>query len=151
GQGEVLLLVAPAVLDGDDVLDLVGDKRLVGLPGVTVLAPVPGPLADAPADGGPDHGVRDRARTDRALAWRTARTFAPLTRASYSASSSGLSRPSWCRSARSSMSCWVAGSARRSAIPRATSGVRRSRTGSRNRSSTCRWWLTAVGVMVGSP
>jgi hypothetical protein len=38
------------------------------LAGMAILAPIPGPFADAPADLCPDHGVWTRPRTDRALA-----------------------------------------------------------------------------------
>ena len=34
------------MLDGDDVFHLVGDERLVLLPGAAILTLVPGPLAD---------------------------------------------------------------------------------------------------------
>ena len=53
GEREVFLLVASSVLNRDDVLGLVFDKRFIVLPGVAIFAPVLGTFTDAPARGLP--------------------------------------------------------------------------------------------------
>ncbi len=67
-EGQVAFVVATAVLNGDDVFGLVGDKRLIALPRAAVLAAGTGALADESTDGDEDHYARDQLRTERALA-----------------------------------------------------------------------------------
>lgn len=67
-EGEVRLVVRPAVLPWDDVLELVGDERLVFLAGAAVFAAILGPLPDELADGGRDHADDLLSKTERALA-----------------------------------------------------------------------------------
>ena len=61
------ILVPAAVLNGDDVFNLVSDERLVFLPRVTVFAPVSGTAADESAKGG-FHHLTGRRKTVRAFA-----------------------------------------------------------------------------------
>ncbi len=68
GEGEVPLDVGTAVLLRDDVLDLVGDERLIGLAGVAVFATITRPLSDQPPRCGPNHVDGLLLRTERALA-----------------------------------------------------------------------------------
>ena len=49
GEGEVVFLVTSAMLNGDNVLGLVGDERFVLLIGVAILALVSRPLSYQPS------------------------------------------------------------------------------------------------------
>ena len=71
GQREVRELVAPLVLIGDDVIDLVADRQ-GRLRKLAVLAPIPGPPPDSPPEIVRHEDWFARLSESRAFDWRTA-------------------------------------------------------------------------------
>lgn len=67
-ERQVTVFVAPAMLNRDDVLDLVRDEGLIVLKCTAVLAPAFGPRTNKATSGRIDHGVCCRFRTERAFA-----------------------------------------------------------------------------------
>lgn len=68
GESKILNLIAAAMLNRDDVLDLICDEGLVRLPREAILTSMFGAFADAPTNGSPNHGFAANLRTDRAFA-----------------------------------------------------------------------------------
>ena len=93
-QGEILILIASAVLDRNDVFDLIRHERLNCLMRTAVFAAMLSAFSNVPTKGTPYHGTFEAMSTERAFAWSTAITFVPFTSASYSESSSEFNCPS---------------------------------------------------------
>jgi len=91
---EVLLFITASMLPWNDVLNVKAANLLVLLAQVTILAPVPGPLSYALAQGGVHHPAWAWVSHVRALACRMATRSQADTHESYSARSAGVSRPS---------------------------------------------------------
>src|SRR5215467_13780167 len=92
GQGEVRGLVAPLVLLGDDVIDLVAELH-GRLRDPAVFAPRPGPPPDSPRAIFRHEGGFARLSDSRAFDRRTASSRSTRIYSSISARSSGVSVP----------------------------------------------------------
>src|SRR6266567_137636 len=134
GEAEIGRIVVTAVLLRNNVLDVERNVDRI-LWQSAVLATLTGSLSDQVANSGVYHEGH-LARNVLAFAFRMPRRSMLSTNSSYSARSASESVPSFAFSRSSSMRAWVAASGRSSATRWATSGVRQSVNGSRNRSRT---------------
>ncbi len=136
-QTEVRRTVIQNVLTRLDVFDMERQERGGELRKPTVLATIPGTFADQSPSGRVDHAAPlEESSTLRALVCSNVTNCEKLTYCSYSDRSSSVNVPRLALSASSSTRVCNDGSARRSAIRRATSGVRHCPTGSSKRSMT---------------